>query len=1002
MVSRDAIEIFLSRARTRARAESALSIFALAAASLFVLLLLLAWLAQYTGPAAYWPVITTGVLLAVTLGALFFGALRPWLRLKTDTAVARMVGARHPPVASDLLSAVQLAPQAGKSGKVGRTPESLASNDLVHAFRGHVGTAVESLSLTQVVPFGPAYKRLLWAAAAAAVLVSTAVMSPHIVRRGLALLTRTPTLYEGASVSAEPLVADIKLTYHYPAYTGLPPRTVEGATGDIQALKGTRVSMEMRALRRTRRALIFFGADGEGPQAEVQVSGDMLRAAFTVSDNDHYRIWLSPTFGRPVRESRGHRVEAGADQAPTVEIKAASERLELPAPRPIEVGFAATDDYGLGEIDLVFRVGNSKEKRIPLEPASGKRQAQGKTLWDPSSEALVPGVQIAYRIEARDMDAVSGPKVGTSRTLLLILERPREDTDERLESQRFVLERLLGVLADRLELGERGVERTVADEWLAWQSAHEDETGQVALLAGLVDQQKREGGSSDTLLQALSGIADRLNRALRSEIGLLQKLKPLADGMRLGGKDFTALRKANEAHADTLEDVVLALDDLIGRQRLEDLAALGEQLTQAYERLKDLLSRYQNTKDEALREQLQREIQALQRRIGELAQKVAEVKARNEVGSEWQNMPDTREAMNKAQQLQDLLKKGDSESLSQALAELGDSLQSLKDMLAQNADDFTDDRFPKESRATSELSKKMSELEGDERQLAGDTGALSDELQKAMQERQQKEMADRMASVQKKMSSLRETLKQPTPKRLGEDAAANQARAQDRAEGAQKLLQRKDVAEASKEMGELAEALTPLSKQAQMRAAKEDPNGTMRRFADKMAEAQQLADEIGQELKQLSPRGSDVASEAQRQQSQQMGQRQQSIAERTRALAEQAKQNQGLPGFEQAAEGLGEVAGQMQQAMDDLQKGDATEALAKEKAAADRLAQLREGLKGEKMGRSAREQEPVRIPGADDSNAPRAWRQELLEAMKEKSPEPFRDAVRRYYEELVK
>ena len=46
--------------------------------------------------------------------------------------------------------------------------------------------------------------------------------------------------------------------------------------------------------------------------------------------------------------------------------------------------------------------------------------------------------------------------------------------------------------------------------------------------------------------------------------------------------------------------------------------------------------------------------------------------------------------------------------------------------------------------------------------------------------------------------------------------------------------------------------------------------------------------------------------------------------------------------------------------------------------------------------------DPVRIPGADESSAPRAWRQELLDAMKEKAPERFRDEVRRYYEELVR
>jgi hypothetical protein len=44
----------------------------------------------------------------------------------------------------------------------------------------------------------------------------------------------------------------------------------------------------------------------------------------------------------------------------------------------------------------------------------------------------------------------------------------------------------------------------------------------------------------------------------------------------------------------------------------------------------------------------------------------------------------------------------------------------------------------------------------------------------------------------------------------------------------------------------------------------------------------------------------------------------------------------------------------------------------------------------------------VRIPDADAYRAPREWRQELMEAMREKAPEKFRDEVRRYYEALVR
>ena len=87
---------------------------------------------------------------------------------------------------------------------------------------------------------------------------------------------------------------------------------------------------------------------------------------------------------------------------------------------------------------------------------------------------------------------------------------------------------------------------------------------------------------------------------------------------------------------------MLLLDDLIGRQRLEDLASLGKELTDAHQRLQDLLERYKATKDEGLRRQLEREARDLRARIADLAQKIAALKARNDVPEEWRNLPDMK------------------------------------------------------------------------------------------------------------------------------------------------------------------------------------------------------------------------------------------------------------------------------------------------------------------------------------------------------------------------
>jgi hypothetical protein len=44
----------------------------------------------------------------------------------------------------------------------------------------------------------------------------------------------------------------------------------------------------------------------------------------------------------------------------------------------------------------------------------------------------------------------------------------------------------------------------------------------------------------------------------------------------------------------------------------------------------------------------------------------------------------------------------------------------------------------------------------------------------------------------------------------------------------------------------------------------------------------------------------------------------------------------------------------------------------------------------------------VKIPGAEEYRAPKEFREDLLKAMKQAVPPPYRDLVRRYYEELVR
>ena len=131
--------------------------------------------------------------------------------------------------------------------------------------------------------------------------------------------------------------------------------------------------------------------------------------------------------------------------------------------------------------------------------------------------------------------------------------------------------------------------------------------------------------------------------------------------------------------------------------------------------------------------------------------------------------------------------------------------------------------------------------------------------------------------------------------------------------------------------------------------------------------------------------------------------RQAAIGKRTDDVAgEAARKLGGMPGMEKAEGELKGAAARMRQAGEILRRDESKGAAAAERDAADRLAKLRDSMQDRQMGGSRQRHDPVRIPGADESSAPRAWRQELLDAMKEKAPERFRDEVRRYYEELVR
>jgi hypothetical protein len=231
-------------------------------------------------------------------------------------------------------------------------------------------------------------------------------------------------------------------------------------------------------------------------------------------------------------------------------------------------------------------------------------------------------------------------------------------------------------------------------------------------------------------------------------------------------------------------------------------------------------------------------------------------------------------------------------------------------------------------------------------------------------------------------------------------------RARDSAKQMKRLFAERDLAEAK---GEAERAASSLDR-ATEHMGEGDEGGRKRRGrasrpgdVEAVGDARAVAQEIAEDLEKILPRASEMMSPEDREQARRQAEQQNAIGNRTdEAAAEAAKRLGKMPGLEKAESDLKGAATRMRQAGDMLKKSESKPAAGAERDAADRLAKLRDSLQERTMGTGKQQHDPVRIPGADESTAPRAWRQELMDAMKEKAPERFRDEVRRYYEELVR
>src|SRR5437763_3910176 len=300
--ARREIDLVLSRARQRALGLAALRACALLIAGTSLALLAAALVASVDGTAFARAV--GAVLEALALGALVWFCLRSplqraALRARDPRLLARLIGGP-----SELLSSVELSREDPRG----------VSTELLSLLHLRAAESARKIDVDRVLPANSLRWPLLALAASGVIWAIVASLAPPYVSRGVL------RLWAGESgappVELSPIAGDLSVTYLYPAYTGLPPRTEEGTPGDLRAPRGTEVRIAARADRDLAQAFaVVNGAavklDAAGP-GRRQLSG-----TFALTQPGEWSLRFTDPRGRTIAQGPSRPIEIVADQAPT-------------------------------------------------------------------------------------------------------------------------------------------------------------------------------------------------------------------------------------------------------------------------------------------------------------------------------------------------------------------------------------------------------------------------------------------------------------------------------------------------------------------------------------------------------------------------------------------------------------------------------------------------------------------------------------------------------------
>jgi hypothetical protein len=798
--------------------------------------------------------------------------------------------------------------------------------------------------------------------------------------------------------------ADIKIEYKYPAYTKLPPEVVRGSTGDVKAIKGTHVIFEATTLKRSTKGELVTQ---NGLAIPISSDGRKIKGEFTIFTNGDF--FIQDKEGR--LKSRIFKITSEEDENPKVAIESPTKGvIEIGEKRDLDIFYKARDDFGLTKLLLVWKTKKGESSKsmglIKEEPKS----IEGRFTWDLSDVQSEPSEIIEVRINAYDNDIVSGPKVGSSNTIEVKINDPRKRHENILSSAEKLLEQLLDVLADDIEHRSREDNASASNTKKTQEDIASKIENASLSLNQMINNMKDDDFSDYTYFLGLSNMRTSIKDMLDERTHII---------VSFSAEDLPRLGDLIKREINEFEDDIIFLDSALKGEKLRESLMYGRDALSKYTELSELLKKLKQSGNEETKKEIEKKTEELKNLMSQLVEKLSSL-SRN-INDEFLNSDSfkTIDLQKKLNEIINLTSQGKIDEALNLLAGLEANLQEMIAAIQSGSQSFSSATLSKNMTKLNETLERIKHLEESEKSLKENTESAKYSLLKNPPRKTNPlEFVER---EKKKLDKLKNLLME-TKSKVSQNMGAREFI------GGSFLIER-----AINEADELKHRLEALEFNEAYRHAKdiEEQTTGLRNLNDlKIGAAPKANSEIEQSARIAQEIRRDLEHFGEIERNEEgMGK----LSERQNQIAREAFEfSNNLKGSSQdnfspkIREKLSESERFMRRASSNLVGKEISKAISNQEDALEALKQAKEEAKGllDKYQQSARgnglpvplvlgreqfqegdqgvDTGHVNIPPSEESKTGKEFKEGLLKALKDGSPDGYGELNKKYYERIIK